>query len=903
MSNNKKPIYVWPGNTRQFDGTQPLIYIGPAIFLGTLGFLFSMCFTFILLWFIPILSVPSNGQSVWFHLWGMLSLLAGKVLPMLQGENYRLHAAQWRWLADHGELAGLGIRYLLSLAAAVAGGMYLTLKSMVPVHMERQIRGKKLLTGKEAFDDLKDVFEKQIGPTDKNGNEPPRGLILATSKGYRANDPSTYTGKVEVINYPDAQRRTHYVILGGSRRGKGVFNKMHVIQIYNKIRAGLQYKLMIIDTPKGEYSRLFKKKYFVQVCTDEKFGVPHAISRDLLLKQDMAQFASGLVPVSDKDPFWGTSGRGIVTGIGAFLIAEAGTDWGYNNFAYFKDLPVAELLPIMQKYYPEMNQTMSMGEGPLGSIMGTVSSSCLFMNDVARIWDGYDYKIDIHQMSAALLRKKFWLYWYLAKAFPQTAVIDNEGKEETVEVPYNICTSSILYSHITTLTATNNKWKWVDLKAKLAQPFEQQLEACKSLIEKAQLVHVDKAYIAQHAKNILPIMQYAEIWDGYESRERFSIREWLLDENPAKKIFMLKPSGRFKSQLEGVIRGILLFMTTLINNKYFPEDKTKLLPVRNLHIFCDEFQSLGNLKEFVGPGLEMFASKGVTIYLSCQDLSQLKEIYGDNFLRFLQANTGNTFIVGTNQGESAELISNALGKKTIMKTHVSETQQENGKSTSRNFQQHDGELVMTPDELNSMLGPRGTGVNAEIHFLYIPGNVANAYILTTPIVTNYPENYVPEEPAWMKGVVYRPKPYTVDLLKSELLPASSTGATGGGPKLSKRVEVYVDPDEIAEADIVHDAASEMDPDDFSPEEMDAMEEALLRSERQELYNLPSEEEGMQGSIMKDVALGMLGGDIAKTVSHVAEIFTESKRNVTTSKTKLYEAWKKKNEGLDEFTKN
>ncbi len=899
MSNDKKPICVWPGNSRMFDGTRPLIYVGPAIFLGTFGFLFSMCLAFVVLWYIPILAVPSNGLSVWFHLKAMLFMFAGKLLPIFQGETYRLYSAQWRWLADHGELAGLGIRYLLCLAAGVYGSYKLAVRGLVPVSMERQIRGKKLLTGQEAFDDLKDVFEKQIGTKDKKGVEPPRGLILATSKGYRANVPATYTGKVEVINYPDAQRRTHYVILGGSRRGKGVFNKMHVIQIYNKIRAGLPYKLMIIDTPKGEYSRLFKKKYFVQIATDEKFSVPHDISKDLLLKQDMAQFAAGLVPVSEKDPFWGTQGRGMVTGIGAFLIAEAGTDWGYNNFAYFKDLSVAELVPIMQKYYPEMNQTMTMGEGPLGSIMGTVSAACLFMNDVGRIWDGYDYKVEIHQMSAALLRRDFWLYWYLAKAFPLTATIDNDGKEETVEVPYNVCTSSILYAQIKRLTASNKKWKWADLKAKLSESFDLQREACKGLVEIAQLAHVDKAYIAQHAKNILPIMQYAEIWDGYESRERFSIREWLLDENPAKKIFMLKPSGRFKSQLDGVIRGVLLYMTTLINDKYFPEDKTTVsnkLFIRNLHVFCDEFQSLGNLKEFVGPGLEMFASKGVTIYLSCQDLSQLKEIYGDNFLRFLQANTGNTFIVGTNQGESAELISNALGKKTIMKTHVSETQQENGKSTSRNFQQHDGELVMTPDELNSMLGPRGTGDNAEIHFLYIPGNVANAYILTTPIVTNYPEHYKPEEPAWMKGIVYRPKPYTVDQVKSELL-------AGGGPKVSKRIETYVDPDEIAEEDIVHDAASDMGPEDISPEEMDGMEAALLRNERQHLYNLPSEDEGMQGSIMKDVAVSALGGDIAKTVSHVAEIFTDAKRNVTTSKKNAYEAWKKKKEGLDEFTQN
>lgn len=900
-----KPLYLWPGDSRALDGTRPIVRVGPAIFLGIFGFLFCMGLALLLTWWnIPGLPIPTNERSAWFHVGAMYQMFLGKLLPSFQTTTYRQYAYAIHWWADRGEAPYLFIRYLIALASAFFGAYYMSRNAWTPVEQFTQVRGRKLLKGKIGFADLKAAFEKQIRTS-------VAGLIMATDRGFNVMDPASYGHKAQVIFMPDAQRRTHFLIIGGTRRGKGVKNKETVVQIYeHKIRQRYSptvsflenlanrlgrakqkatqqvYKLMIIDTPKGEYAELFRPSDFVQIAPDEKYSVPHDIAKDLVLVQDFAQFAAGLIPTNDKDPFWGTAARGMTTGIGAILCKEGGTDWSYNNFAYFKDMPAAELEPYIKKYYPELGPILSMAEQTLSSIIGALATNLMFLNDVARIWDGYDYKKTIHQMSAALLRKKFWLDFYLDRAFPKSKLcvnVDEKGNSSTSEevIHENIFTRLILTSHIENLNSSKDKWKWVDLKAMLLQELEQQVIGAMGIVSNEEMPVLEDSAIFKnyHANNIYPILQWAEVWDGYESRERFSIREWMLDENPRKKIFLLKPSGRFKSQMDGVIRGILLYMTSMVNDKFFKEDKTDVLPLRNVHLFCDEFQSLGNLKEFVAPALEMFASKGVTLYISCQSFDQLQDIYGENFLKFMQGNTGNILVMGMNQGTSAEMISNLVGKKSISKIHMSKTIQESGVSVSMNPQVHDNEPVITPDEINSMLGAKSNGIN----YLYLPGNEANAYLLEAPIV-KYKKHYTPTAADWIAGKTYKPNPITLDFAKKAL--STPGGATALWAK---------------EKEHERDAADELEP-DMSEDEMDALEKATQATERQGYYVMPEEDEGMPDTLLKDVAAEMLGGGVAQTAGHVADILTSSHKNVTTVKKKYLAAWKKK-KGLDEHTQD
>lgn len=914
MSNNKKPIYVWPSNSRQFDGTQPLIYVGPAIFLGTLGFLFSMCLAFLVLWFIPILSVPSNGQSVWFHLWGMVCLFTGKLLPMLQGETYRLYSAQWRWLADNGQLAGLAIRYLLCLAAAVYGAYKLGIKGLVPVHMERQIRGRRLLEGAEAYDHLKREFNDQwrISATK---NAPTRKkdfkrtevnlaieamkaairtsvpIVLLSDVGLNPNERNTFKTNPlsEKVAVPDTQRRSHWLVFGGSGRGKTQFMLGQIMQIVYWIMKGKNFKLLLVDTPKADYSRYIPKKFMDIIAVDEESGLAHDIGADLILPEDIERYWAGKIPLSGKDDVWPNAGRAVGSGIGVFFSKLGGTDWSYSNLVWGLTQDESLIEPMLSRVYPEATKILKSAEQTLSSVMFTLGANSKDLFKLARIWDGYDYKHDILQFNVKLMKRPKALQWWLDMKFPLTYTDD---KEVTVSVDFNKHIHHMFNGLINHLNATKPEWTWSDLKSVQSLAHYQQLTIANAYSKST--VEYSPDFLTFYAAAILPIAQWATVWDEYESKKRYSVRKWVLDENPEKKILVLSPSARFSEMSDGLIRGLLQFMTGLIDNKYMLDDGCPECPQRNFYIVCDEFQSRGDMREFLMPVLERGRSKGISLLLACQDTAQLKKIYGQEDLDFLQSNTGNIIFLGVNAGTTADSISNLVGKKWISKLHTSQTNQENGKSTSLNYQEHEG-MVITPDECSSKVGVRinkdGTG---EIRYLYLPGLLADAYLLKTPLV-KYKKQYSYEEPEWMSGIEKQGEPITLENAKAWLLTA------GGGR--GKQIDTYVDPEEIEEKDVVHDAASDMGPADLSPEEMDGMEEALLRSERQHMYNLPSEEEGMQGTLMKDAAMGLLGGDVAQSVAHVAEIFTEAKRNVTTSKAKYLESWKKKKEGLDEFTQS
>ncbi|QNP48376.1 TraM recognition domain-containing protein [Diaphorobacter aerolatus] len=953
---NDKPIYVWFSSQLVNDRTRPHVYMVSAL-LSTI-FMFLLAFTIaltVLCINYPFFPMPTNNQPAWFHVLAFFKLAFGMVSPAFQFEGFRTYARALIWWESRGEVYLIVIRWILALIAGGAGAWLFGRKAFKPVEQSRQVRGRKLWKGKEGFAELKRSFDAQASSAGAS-------YIIASNKGLGFNvlDAKSFADPKDVIYMPDPQRRGHCFYIGGSRRGKGVTTKKVVMQMYyHNIRRKFKplndtpYKLFIVDTPKGEYASLFKKRHALQITTDEKYMTPHAISLDLELTQDVAQFVAGMIPVSDKDSFWGNAARSVATGIGAFLCAEAKGLWGYSHFAYFKDLPPEEIAALLKKYYPESNQILAMGEQPLSSIMGTLAASLGFMNDVARIWEGYDYKKEIHQMTAAMLKLQFWQEWFLDKflsielteenkedIFKKSELISSlktsladtkkgtsEDKDkEIAELEENIrieerlkqrifdskngekATLAILDYHFKDLTKSNPDWQWVDLKERLLIKWADQVSMVTRDNPKLDIRIFDRSNIKSYIANIEVIVKWAKIWDAYETRPKFSMREWLYDENPQTKIVIMKPSGRFNNQLDGIIKGLLYYMKSTINDKYFKDDKKNGQTVRNLHMVLDEFQNLGNVKEFIEPALEMFASKGVTVHLCCQDFSQLKAIYQEEFLKFVLANTMNIYIMGMNSGDSAEMVSNLVGKKHISKVHASQTKQESGTSSSFSPQVHDNELVITPDEINSFLGTRFTKVNGKPHgettFLYLPGNEKDVFMLTLP-VENYPVLYQAEPADWISGKTYKPSRITTQDIKKAVegygtSSVSSSGGSGGGVSMDKPKAnpkgLYMEDKPVA------DAADEFE---LSPEELDALEMATQKEERSTYYQLPTEDENMQDTILKDVIGEVVGGGAVQTGLHLLDALGAKAKNLTTSRTKYHESWKKKEkkEGLDPLTKN
>lgn len=871
----RKPKIRWPGSKALIDG--PYIDVSNVIWTFITAFFFAQAVFFVLLWhqinvmghvLFPLPSTADNNPLT--HLIYFYKMVVGALVPFLQGDDYRLYLRHMYWLQSVGEFSRLGVRWTFSILVGFLSALYLARETWKrPVNNEEQVRGVVLHEGEAAYHKLSADFRTQVKMSGAD-------FVLASIFGLHPDKPETYAEveSQDTLAFPNSQRKLHFQIVAGTRRGKTMLIMLIVEQLLNRMRwrrdGGMDgilgklvskvaawfkkllhkpVKMLIIDTPKGDYSRFVEPELSHTIGPQTEGTSAWAIARDLNSKQAAFQYWSGKVVVNEKDPFWGESARGIGTACTAELIATCGDDWSFNNLVGNLKLTAKELEPIVRKYYIESLQSIQMGENAVTSVLGTLESNTADIVFLAEKWDGFEYKTGIAQMSARLLKTKYTTNHekFATALFPLLDYenLTKDGKPSVIPqniVPHALVKALVLGMNARFATTENGIWTWAEFEAQLRKPFNETLAVMGQYIEwevlseqilvpevrkliadfaalmaDAGVSFDDDAamcdYLSEHdslkdrtvaqlmlrallrrvgfktpwkklsklvsdmgennekAKLVFgvfvkhathdeacnlskelhidfifgckPIFENFEIWDRYESKPRISFKEWLIDEDPEKPVFIIKNDTEFGAYIAPLIRGMLYYAKGVIGNDNFVDKE------RHFYVLMDEFQALGNVKEFVAAGMEMFASKQVTLMIAYQDLSQMVALYGQDFLNFLMSNTGNNFFVGFNGGESSKKISELLGKKYISKLHTSVSRSESGLSSSQNFQEHEG-VVITEDEVNSKLG---LDVNKEIEqswfdklmrnpkkmpmmrFLYRGSNMKDAYILHTPLCT------------------------------------------------------------------------------------------------------------------------------------------------------------------------
>lgn len=237
-----------------------------------------------------------------------------------------------------------------------------------------------------------------------------------------------------------------------------------------------------------------------------------------------------------------------------------------------------------------------------------------------------------------------------------------------------------------------------------------------------------------------PLKTFAQEWDGSDY-PLFSFSEWLEDPSPERNCLIFQSGGRYGSLNDPLIRGCLTFMAGYIDSPMFHRDSTEA--PRSLWFFCDEFQSFGKLDNFTKILLERGRDKGARMVIGVQDLSQLNELYGQDFVKFLMSNVGTSILTGANQGETAEMFSKNLGQLSFSKTHT--TSSESGKSS--NEQEHNEDVLITA-EIIGKLGFK----NGHTRVLYRFTRSPDAYIVHQPLIA-YPRITKPTVPAdWVLGI-------------------------------------------------------------------------------------------------------------------------------------------------------
>lgn len=174
----------------------------------------------------------------------------------------------------------------------------------------------------------------------------------------------------------------------------------------------------------------------------------------------------------------------------------------------------------------------------------------------------------------------------------------------------------------------------------------------------------------------------------------FSFRD-LLDPNQAVSLYLvLQPNDIDK--LRPLTR---LFVNTMIaktvrDMKFDSDNKKK----QRLLLMLDEFPQLKKM-ETIGNTLAICAGYGVKICIVVQNITQLNEIYTKDGSNKIISNSQVQIYMTPSEYETAKVLSDTMGTKTIITSSISSNGTFSGGSTSKSEQQRN---LMNPDEILRM---------------------------------------------------------------------------------------------------------------------------------------------------------------------------------------------------------
>ncbi len=247
-------------------------------------------------------------------------------------------------------------------------------------------------------------------------------------------------------------------------------------------------------------------------------------------------------------------------------------------------------------------------------------------------------------------------------------------------------------------------WTWRDLHQLVCGSREVLLLVLQTYMPEAQSIlevpgKTTQSVLMHLSTNAWLIADLAKAWGNAPKDKQFSITEWIKNAaNHQKKNLILQGSANFNELSNAYIQFVFNLATSLINSPEIPSSKE-----RRLWFFLDEFPQLGKLEKF-RVLLEIGRSKGIRVVLACQDISQIRETYGEHAANSWLGIVGTYIFTRMGSGESANFVAEKMvGHQTIDRTVPK------GEELSAPIREK--RLVIEPSELSEKLGPDKNGVN------------------------------------------------------------------------------------------------------------------------------------------------------------------------------------------------
>jgi type IV secretory pathway TraG/TraD family ATPase VirD4 len=345
------PTNIPPGTKiRRWDTS-----IGLGLVVGMMGCFLSI----VVLWHpLPILGDINRDVTLPIHAmyWGEV------VLAWVSGNNlFAENATQYIQAANHLPFGMIWGRLLIACSAGLASFFFTTRALLTPIDQIMHVEGARLRTGKDAK--LQAKLEAQRA---MNGAKP-----------FMRIHPD--------MPLPKTKWTKHLLIYGGVGAGK----TQVLIPIIRRI-VKANRKAILYDV-KGDYTSYFDTALLISPW-DERSAI-WGIGRDICTRDAAQEFASSIIPPSDKDPFWTNSAQFLLTGVLFSLQAEKGTSWGWQDLAERCNYDQAKLFDLMQRFYPKgANVIADSTSTQTGSVISTLAAYTRLIDDLAVAWGNTEGK-------------------------------------------------------------------------------------------------------------------------------------------------------------------------------------------------------------------------------------------------------------------------------------------------------------------------------------------------------------------------------------------------------------------------------------------------------------------------------------------------------------------------------
>ena len=252
------------------------------------------------------------------------------------------------------------------------------------------------------------------------------------------------------------------------------------------------------------------------------------------------------------------------------------------------------------------------------------------------------------------------------------------------------------------------EWTWADLARGCAQGAPGMLEEMKKHYPKAAPL-VENTEGQTTASLLATLSSYTRVIDDLAlawpriGKRRFSITDWVSDDYQGRKQVIVQ-SGPDPQLTRAYIAAMVNAAVEEINSPSLPDNEEG----RFIGFILDELPSLGKIQ--IGPLIAKGRSKGVVLIGLVQDLSQLKQVYGEHEAKTMSSIVGTHLIFQVQMGETRRELAALLGKKKVSVIPHGE------KPVAR----EEGKDVLHADDLTNRLGfakgkqfgPNGWGIRA-----------------------------------------------------------------------------------------------------------------------------------------------------------------------------------------------